>query len=113
MQYVLKHSIKNAIAFSRGAEHDEYVRVYEGMMELIKKAIMSKEVLKLAEEKRIQDALNQKKQAEISKAKRKSLYKTLALIFFLLFFVGTAFYNSFTGVPFILFIVFIILGSKK
>jgi len=113
VQYVLKHSIKNAIAFSRGAEHDEYVRVYEGMMELIKKAIMSKEVLKLAEEKRIQDALNQKKQAEISKAKRKSLYKTLALIFFLLFFVGTAFYNSFTGVPFILFIVFIILGSKK
>lgn len=113
VQYVLKHSIKNAIAFSRGAEHDEYVRVYEGMMELIKKAIISKEVIKLAEEKRIQDALNQKRQAEISKAKKKSLYKTLALIFLLFFLFGGVFFDSFTGVLFILFIVFLILGSKK
>ena len=60
VQYVLKHSIKNAITFSRGSEHEEYVHAYEGIAELIRNAVKSKEILKIAYEKRIADEAREK-----------------------------------------------------
>lgn len=121
VQYVLKHSIKNAIAFSRGAEHEEYVHAYEGMVSLIRNAINVKDQQKIAEEQRI--AINAQQQRErdeqlrkkaVKRAKNKSLFRVLAVIFFVLFFISAIFFGEIRGsFYFILFILFIILGSGK
>jgi len=113
VQYVLKHSIKNAITFSRGSEHEEYVHAYEGIAELIRNAVKSKEILKIAYEKRIADEAREKIKEEKNKEKNRKLYKVLALISFFIFFFGMFIFDSFTGVPFILFIIFSIMASRK
>lgn len=121
VQYVLKHSIKNAITFSRGAEHEEYVHAYEGMVSLIRNAIKAKEQQKIAEELRLQEEVSERRRIEeqqrmkqMRRAKNNSLFRVLAVIFFILFIISAIFFGEIRGsFYFILFIVFIILGSRK
>lgn len=127
VHYVLKPSIKNAIAFSRGAEHEEYINVYDGMVSLIRNAIRAREQQKLAEEQRMAEEFRQRqfeeerrRRRERKKAKTKSLFKTLAVIFLLIFIFTTFISVADSGTlsealwPFlILCIVFMIIGSKK
>lgn len=121
VQYVLKHSIKNAIAFSRGAEHEEYVHAYDGMVSLIRNAIIAKEQQKIAEEQRMAASAQQRRmleeqlhQKEMKRAKNKSTFKSLSLIFFLIFIIASICSEGIlSGLFFVLFIAFLILGLGK
>ena len=121
VQYVLKHSIKNAIAFSRGAEHEEYVHAYDGMVSLIRNAINVKEQKKIAEERRMAESAQQRRLLEdqlhkrtVDRAKRKSLFKSMAVIFFIIFIFSSVIMEGIaSGLFFILFIVFLIIGLGK
>lgn len=93
VQYVLGNSIKNAVSFSRGAEHDEYVHIYDGMSSLIRSAVTRKEEEKLAEEKRrMRESFIQKekeeneRKREKNRKKRRSLFQTLSVLCFVISF---------------------------
>lgn len=120
VQYVLKHSIKNAIAFSRGAEHEEYVHAYEGMVSLIRNAINVKEQQKIAEEQRMARSAQQRRVLEeqlhkksVKRAKNKSLFKCIAVLFFMMFLIASIATEGSSISFFVLFIVFLILGLGK
>lgn len=120
VQYVLKHSIKNAIDLSRGAEHEEYVHAYEGIISLIRNAIKAKEQQKIAEELRLQEEARERRRLEeeqrakeIKRIKNKKLFKTLAVIALICF----TFYGLVVDLPIfpliiLIVIIIIILGLK-
>lgn len=120
VQYVLKHSIKNAIDLSRGAEHEEYVHAYEGIVSLIRNAIKAKEQQKIAEELRLQEEARERRRLEeeqrakeIKRIKNKKLFKTLAVIALICF----TFYGLVVDLPIfpliiLIVIIIIILGLK-
>lgn len=120
VQYVLKHSIKNAIDLSRGAEHEEYVHAYEGIVSLIRNAIKAKEQQKIAEELRLQEEIRERRRLEeeqrakeIKRIKNKKLFKTLAVIALICF----TFYGLVVNLPIfpliiLIVIIIIILGLK-
>ena len=94
VQYVLKHSIKNAIDLSRGAEHEEYVHAYEGMVSLIRNAIKAKEQQKIAEELRLQEEAREQRRIkeqqrirEIKRARNRQAIKTFAIFFLCVFLI--------------------------
>ncbi len=121
VQYVLKLSIKNAIDLSRGAEHEEYVHAYEGMVSLIRNAVKAKEQQKITEELRLQEEVRERRRIEeqqrireIKRAKNKSLFKVLAVIFFIIFLLSSVVSYGGPSLSLLVFcIVFLILGFLK
>ncbi|MBR3759519.1 MAG: toll/interleukin-1 receptor domain-containing protein [Ruminococcus sp.] len=121
VQYVLKHSIKNAMAFSRGAEHEEYVHAYEGIVSLIRNAVKEKESVRMASERIIRFHFDESIEKH-SNAKKKVMlifFIFFMLFFFLPFFIGVlSVFGNVSGILPVFFIVFvvaiiIIMGIKK
>ena len=121
VQYVLKHSIKNAVAFSRGAEHEEYVHAYEGIVSLIRNAVREKEMVKMNSEKKLTEFYKEQRQKQ---KKMTGIVKLIFFIFFTFFFImpfvvgfSSSFFNvDISGILpifFIFFIFAIIWGKKK
>lgn len=123
VQYVLKHSIKNAMEFSRGAEHEEYVHAYEGIVSLIRNAVKEKESVKLTKERNIEFVFDEsiKKIGNHTKLRNKValiFFICFLLFFFLPFFISiSSVIGGVSGVVpvffFIVVVAIIFIGVKK
>lgn len=104
-----------------GAEHEEYVHAYEGMVSLIRNAVKAKEQQKIAEELRLQEEVRERRRIEeqqrireIKRAKNKSLFRVLAVIFFIIFLLSSVVSYGGPSLSLLVFcIVFLILGFLK
>lgn len=120
VRYVMKPSIKNAIDLSRGAEHEEYVHAYNGIVGLIRNAIAIKEQEKIAAERAMEEEYRrrremeeQQRRREVRRAKRKSLFRCLAVVSLLIMFLNIVRETGYAGNFFILFIILLLLGLAK
>ena len=91
MNYVLGHSMKNALAFSKGNEHDEMVHIYEGILSIVRNDIARREQKLEEQEQQITKAAYERQQVKARKLdnrkKHRSILIILAVISLLIFLI--------------------------
>ncbi len=111
MQYVMGNSMKNAAAFSQGAEKTEIMHIAEGIISLVRNNIKEKEQQALQNEQNIADEFLKKHNVEKINTRNKKRIKVIIMvssIIFLINFFGTLFFRS-SSPPVFLFLIIVIL----
>lgn len=111
MQYVMGNSMKNAAAFSQGAEKTEIMHIAEGIISLVRNNIKEKEQQALQNEQNIADEFLKKNNVEKINTRNKKRIKVIIMvgsIIFLINFFGTLFFRS-GSPPVFLFLIIVIL----
>ncbi|MBQ6181918.1 MAG: toll/interleukin-1 receptor domain-containing protein [Ruminococcus sp.] len=117
INYVLGHSMKNALAFSKGNEHDEIEHVYEGVVSIVRNDIAQRERKLEEQEQQIVMAAYERQQANVQKLEkkvgRKRIKGILLLLAIISLFIALGLFSddNSSGALFIVFFIGLLISS--